>query len=180
FRYEAVEARIKEADALVKQGQKELATSRYRRVFAAARDVDQARTVAARLKELGVTVSVADSFGFLRDWYVIGPFDAKGMKGFKTVYPPEEKVDLSAELPGKEDKLRWKRYQVKEAAGGLPARVALVNLLEPLGHAEDAVAYAYTAFTVPQAQEVEFRGSADDNFTVWVNGERVFGFEEYR
>ena len=32
---------------------------------------------------------------------------------------------------------------------------------------------------MPEAREVEFRGAADDNFTVWVNGAKVFGFEEY-
>ena len=42
------------------------------------------------------------------------------------------------------------------------------------------MAFAYTAFEVPAARAVEFRGAADDNFTVWVNGVRVFGFEEYR
>src|SRR5262249_7925513 len=35
-------------------------------------------------------------------------------------------------------------------------------------------------FRADAAREVEFRGAADDNFTVWVNGERAFGFEEYR
>lgn len=181
FRYEAVAAALKEGERLGKEGKKEQALAEYWRAFAASRDVDQARTLAARLRDAGMTVSVADHFGFLRDWYAVGPFSARGMKGFKTVYPPEEKVDLEAELLGKGDeKLRWTRYQVREAVGGLPARVALVNLLEPLGNAEDAVAYAYTTFTVPEARPVEFRGAADDNFTVWVNGERVFGFEEYR
>jgi hypothetical protein len=42
------------------------------------------------------------------------------------------------------------------------------------------VAYAYTAFEAGEAREVEFRGAADDNLTVWVNGARAFGFEEYR
>ena len=42
------------------------------------------------------------------------------------------------------------------------------------------MAYAYTAFACRPRREVEFRGAADDNFTVWVNGQRVFGFEEYR
>jgi hypothetical protein len=125
-------------------------------------------------------VSLAEHFGFLTDWYVIGPFDAKGMKGFKTVYPPEEKIDLAAEVPGKEGTLKWKRHKVKEAPTAAPPRLALVNLVEPLGEQYDAVAYAYTEITVPAAGEVEFRGAADDNFTVWVNGTRVFGFEEYR
>ena len=102
------------------------------------------------------------------------------MKGFKTVYPPEQKVDLAAELDGKVGKVKWKRYGVKVAASGPPARISLVNLVEPLGIADDAVGFAYTAIQVPAEQQVEFRGSADDNFTVWVNGKRVFGFEEYR
>jgi hypothetical protein len=53
-------------------------------------------------------------------------------------------------------------------------------LRAPLGDAEDAVAYAYTAFESTEVREVEFRGAADDNLSVWVNGARVFGFEEYR
>ncbi len=76
--------------------------------------------------------------------------------------------------------LKWKRYRAKEMLSGLPARAVLVNLLEPLGQADDAVAYAYTALNVAKAQEVAFRGAADDNLSVWVNGTRVFGFEEYR
>jgi hypothetical protein len=150
----------------------------YREVFAAARDLAQARTAAARLKELGVSVSVADHFGFLRDWYVIGPFGGRKGKGFKAVYPPERKVDLGAALDGKGKKVRWQRFTVAETvAGRFPA---LIDLRQPLGDAEDAVAYAYTTLKVASARTVEFRGSADDNLTVWVNGERVFGFEEYR
>jgi hypothetical protein len=42
------------------------------------------------------------------------------------------------------------------------------------------VAFAYTEFTVAKAQPVEFRGAADDNLSVWLNGKKVFGFEEYR
>lgn len=180
FRYEAVENKVQEADQLAKAGDKAKATAALQGAFTAARDADQCRSVAARLKDLGVAVSVADHLGFLRDWFVIGPLDAKGMKGFKTVYPPEKVVDLKAELDGKEGKVHWKHYAVREAATGLPARLALVNLPEALGHAEDAVAFAYTQFAVPEAREVEFRGAADDNFAIWVNGQRVYGFEEYR
>src|SRR5262249_57973085 len=148
-----------------------------RKLFASTRDLPQSQAVAAKLKEGGAPVSVADHFGFLRDWYVIGPFDARGMKGFKAVYSPEEKVDLAASYEGKGKAVGWKRYRSPEATNG--THVALVNLREPLGDAADAVAYAYTAFESDEAREVEFRGAADDNLTVWVNGARAFGFEEY-
>jgi hypothetical protein len=177
FRYDAIEQHLADLDR-----DKDLPAEKRRaalsQLFAATRDLTQSRAVAAKLKELGAPVSVADHFGFLRDWYVIGPFDAGGMKGFKHVYPPEEKIDLAASYDGKDKKVSWKRYHSPEATAGL--HVALVNLREPLGDAEDAVAYAYTAFTVSEAREVEFRGAADDNLSVWVNGTRVFGFEEYR
>ena len=136
------------------------------------------RRVAERLKALGTNVSVADHLGFLRDWYVIGPFDAHGMKGFQSVYPPEKRVDLKEELPGKGGKrLRWKRDRVQETPTG---RFPILVDPASLGGAEDAVAYAFTSFSADAGREVEFRGSADDNLTVWVNGVRAFGFEEYR
>jgi hypothetical protein len=55
-----------------------------------------------------------------------------------------------------------------------------VDLFKPLGEPDDAVAYAHTAIELPAACEAEFRGAADDNLQVWVNGRRVFGLEEYR
>jgi len=180
FRYDAVALLAEEAGALARAGSRDKAAAAYRKAFAATNDVPQGQMLAARLKELGSTVSLAEHFGFLTDWYVIGPFDARGGKGFQTAYPPEREVDLAAELPGKAGKVRWKHYRVAESPAAPPARVALVNLLEPLGHADDAVAYAFTAFTVPEARTAEFRGAADDNFTVWVNGKKAFGFEEYR
>jgi hypothetical protein len=184
FRFEAVDFALQYGDALKRPGRPETAGAVreiYRLAFTSARDLQQAKRAAARLKDVDVTVSVAEHLGFFTDWYVIGPFDAMGMKGFKTVYPPEEKLDLAAELPGKKGTVRWKRWRVTEPPPSAPGpHVALVNLAEALGNAADAVAYAYTAFTVPEAREVEFRGAADDNFTVWVNGTRVFGFEEYR
>jgi hypothetical protein len=179
FRYEAIAFALKNAETIK---DKTAAVAAYRTAFAATRDLQQARLAATRLKAHGVEVSVADHMGFLRDWYCIGPFDAKGMKGFTTVYPPEVgEVDLAAAYDGKDGKVRWKRYLVREPAPNAgAAHVALVNLLEPLGGAADAVGYAYTAIEVAAPAKVEFRGAADDNFTVWVNGRRAFGFEEYR
>ncbi len=177
FRTDAIEQALAELDH-VEAAPAERQVAALRRLFAATRDLPQSRAVAARLRALGAPVSVADHFGFLRDWYVVGPFDARGMRGFPTAYPPEEKVDLAASYEGQGKAVRWKRYRCPEAVDG--AHVALVNLREPLGDAADAVAYAYTALKADAGREVEFRGAADDNLTVWVNGQRVFGFEEYR
>lgn len=184
FRFDAVERVLKTAVELRKVGRAREATDSYRRAFRHAQDIAQSRTAAAALGELGQKVSVAQQLGFLTEWYLIGPFDGAGMKGFRTAYPPERSVDLTAELPGQAGrKLRWKRYAVREPAPTTKGRhQALVDLRarEALGNADDAVAFAYTEFEVVKGGPVEFRGAADDNFTVWVNGTRVFGFEEWR
>jgi len=179
FRYEAVAAALKNAKLAAPSEQ----IGRYRQAFTSARDLQQARDAAAELLKLGVKVSVAEHLGFLMDWQLIGPFDGMDMKGFQIEYPPEKKVDLAEELDGQKGKVRWKRFTVKEPAPTTSDRhQALVNLRdkEALGPADDAVAFAYAEFAVKTAQEVEFRGAADDNFTVWVNGAKVFAFEEWR
>jgi hypothetical protein len=183
FRYEAVAALLDQSKALAKKGLRDRAGAGFRKALEASRDVDQGRAAAAGLLDLGIHASVAQHLGFLTDWYVIGPFDGFGQKGFHTTYPPEKAVDLAAVLDGKGGKVRWKHLQVKEPPPNMPTRfVALVDLRskEALGDADDAVAFAWTAIRVPAERAVEFRGAADDNFTVWVNGQRVFGFEEYR
>jgi hypothetical protein len=183
FRYEAVAALLSEAAVLAKKGEREKAVAAYRKALGASREVDQGRAAAGALLDLGIQVSVAEHLGYLMDWYLIGPFDGQGQKGFHLTYPPEKHIDLAGELDGQRGKVRWKRYRVQEPAPRTPARfVSLVDLRSKaaLGDADDAVAFAYTAFEVPAARHVELRGAADDNLTVWVNGVRVFGFEEYR
>jgi hypothetical protein len=184
FRYEAVATVLDGARRALKEKNKSAAAEGFEKAFPAARDIQQARAAAAGLEALGTKVSVGKHLGFLMDWHLIGPFDGGGQKGCHLSYPPEQKVDLSAELSGQADKkLRWVRYRVAEPphqSGG--RHQALVNLREKdaLGDADDAVAFAYAEFVVSQAMAAEMRGAADDNLTVWVNGTKVFGFEEWR
>src|SRR5262249_14806858 len=154
-----------------KNGDREKTISHYRKALAAARDVQQVREAAAALNKLDIKVSIAAHLGFLIDWYAVGPFDAPDMKGFKTAYPPEEKINLDADYPGKKGKLRWKRVAFREPPPTAGGHVALINLADSsaLGNADDAVAYAFTRFSVPEPVEAEFRGAADDCFAVWVN-----------
>jgi hypothetical protein len=183
FRHEAIALVLDKASKAAKTGNSLIAANLYRQAFDKSRDVLQARSAALGLQEAGVTVSVAEHLGFLMDWHLIGPFDGKGQKGFYLSYPPEKKVDLTEELDGQNGKVRWKRFQVKETAPTSKDRhQALVNLTDKnaLGNADDAVAFAYTEFTLDKAMKAEMRGAADDNFTVWVNGVKVFAFEEWR
>lgn len=183
FRYEAVAVTLTRGRDLLKKGDA-AAADVLRQAFSASRDLQQARDAAAALEKVGVKVSVAEHLGFLMDWRLIGPFDGQEKKGFQLSYPPEKGVDLNETIVGQAGKkLRWIPHRVTEPAHTSGARhQALINLAEKdaLGNADDAVAYAYTEFTVAKAGEVEFRGAADDNLTVWVNGKKEFAFEEWR
>lgn len=183
FQPEALELVVLEAKKSLASGNKERASEQYRRAFLHSRDIEQARKAAAPLLDLGLEVSIAQHLGFLTEWHLLGPFDSRGNKGYHLSYPPEKKVDLKETVAEGDKRLAWKKYSVQEPSPKVSAKhVALVNLREArgLGDADDAVAFAYTEFTLPTARRVEFRGAADDNFTVWVNGKRAFGFEEYR
>jgi hypothetical protein len=180
FRYEAVALVLDKASKEPKAFDH---VKLYRLAFDKSRDMLQARVAALGLKEHKVDVSVGEHLGFLMDWHVIGPFDGKGQKGFHLAYPPEKKVDLTEELDGQNSKVRWKRFQVKETAPTSKDRhQALVNLTDKnaLRNADDAVGFAYAEFTIDKAMKAEMRGAADDHFTVYVNGAKVFGFEEWR
>lgn len=183
FRFDAVARLLNAAGDLLKTKASTDAEVEFRLAWDAARDQQQLRDAAAGLAQLGITVSVAKQMGFLTDWFVIGPFDSMGQKGFHLEYPPERKVDLSAELPGQGRKVGWKRVKAREPAvtarGGHQALISLADK-DALGNADDAVAFAYTEILVPKPVDAEFRGAADDNLTVWVNGKKVFGFEEWR
>lgn len=183
FRYDAVAFALDKAKNAAKAGNSLIAVNLYRQAFDKSRDMMQAREAALGLQEGGIQVSVAEHLGFITDWHLIGPFDGKGQKGGQFTYPPEKKVDLAEELDGQKGKVRWKRFQVKETPPTSKDRhQALVNLAsrEALGNADDAVAFAYAELVVDGAMKAEMRGAADDHFVVYVNGTKVFAFEEWR
>lgn len=183
FRADAIDHVLELAAKAKATGNREEALRQFRLAFDSSRDIEQARDAAVGLLDLGTEVGIARHLGFLTDWHLLGPFDGMGRKGYHLAYPPEKTLDLKATYEARGKKLSWKPYSVKEPSPRVKAKhVALVNLRESraLGDADDAVAFAYAEIHLDRPRKVEFRGAADDNFTVWVNGRRVFGFEEYR
>lgn len=183
FRADAIDHVLELADKAKAAGNRAEALRKFRLAFDSSRDIEQAREAAVGLLDLGTEVGIARHLGFLTDWHLLGPFDGMGQKGYHLAYPPEKTLDLMATYEARGKKLSWKPYAVKEPSPRVKAKhVALVNLRESraLGDADDAVAFAYAEIHLDRPRKVEFRGAADDNFTVWVNGRRVFGFEEYR
>ena len=138
----------------------------------AVRDEDQTKVIAAALKELGVPVDLPRHFGFLMKWNVIGPFDNAERKGFETVFPPEKELRLDAEYDGKGAKVKWVPFESADEYGKL-------DFNKPLGMQKEVTAYATTTFDSPTERDAELRLGCKNAWKVWLNGELLFGRDEY-
>ena len=153
------------ADAAKVEG-KDAAKAAYRKAFAAARDHDQIKEAAAKLRELGDTVDLPTHYGFLLTWQIIGPFDNTGDKGWNIAYPPEEKVDLAAAYPGLKGEVSWKETTSKDDLG-------MVDLTKVLDKHKGAIAYASTEFISEKDQDVDLRLGCINANKIWLNGEEL-------
>jgi hypothetical protein len=150
----------------------EEAKAAYLQALEAVRDEDQTNFVAGELKRLGVPVDLPRHFGFLMKWNVIGPFDNTERKGFDAVFPPEKEIKLDAAYAGKSGEVKWQAFESKDDYGKL-------DFNKPLGMQKESTGYAVTTIDSPVEREAELRLGCKNAWKVWVNGEFVFGRDEY-
>ena len=172
LRHDAVARLIREAQALADTDQAADVPGVYEMALSAARDPDQVKLIAQRLKDLGKPVDLARHFGFIQRWKVVGPFDNTDEKGFHVVYPPERKVDYGARLAGKSGRVEWTDYVGKDAMGK-------IDLNEILNPEKEVCAYAATKFVSPGQREVEFRFSSYNAVKLWLNGKPIAEHDVY-
>ena len=105
-------------------------------------------------------------------WQVIGPFDNTGTKGFDTVFPPEKEIELDATYDGKSGPVKWQPFESTDDYGKL-------DFNKPLGMQKEATGYAVTTFDSPAERDAELRLGCKNAWKVWLNGELLFGRDEY-
>ena len=104
---------------------------------------------------------------------VVGPFDAPQKSGFAKVFEPEIKIDLQATYAGKTGlDCKWIPHHASDILGQL-------NLVTVYGPTQEAVAYAYSEVDVVEAGPAILCCGADDNCTVWLNGEQVLARDQW-
>jgi hypothetical protein len=173
LRRDAVARAIKEAEPLLKKPDKSEAKKTYRKLFDSARDKDQIDGLAKTLKELGVEVDLAAHFGFIRDWFLVAPFDSAGGVGYTRKYEPEKNVDLAAVYKGKHNaEARWKAHCSTHPYG-------VIDLNTALAKHKGAVAYAFCVLESPAGKAVDIRLGTMNAVRVFLNSEQIFAFEEY-
>jgi len=138
----------------------------YRKAFTAARDNDQIKEAADKLKELGDSVDLPTHYGFLLTWQILGPFDNTGDKGWDIAYPPEIKVELKAKHSGLKGEIGWKETTSKDDFGD-------VDLAKVLDKHKGAIAYAFTEFVSEKDQAVDLRLGCTNANKIWLNGEEL-------
>jgi hypothetical protein len=175
LRRDAVQRAIDAAAGLKKDGRKDEAIAGYRTALAAARDVDQIKAVDSALKGFGESVDLPRQFGFLMHWQVIGTFDNKEGRGFATVYPPEERVDLAAPVAGRDGPVSWKPLVTADAYG----MVDLNPTYPAEGGLKEVLAYAFTEYEAAEARDAELRLGCKNAWKIWHNGRLLFGRDEY-
>jgi len=172
FRRDAVQRLIKLAVAAREEKNTDPALKLFREALAGAVDDDQVKAIVAPLREMGETVDLRKHFGFLTEWYLAGPFDNTGTKGFDVAYPPEKGVDLDATYEGKMGKVKWEKFSTSDEYG-------VFNIAKQTSPFKGAAMYATTTFTTDKARTVEFRLGTPNAWKLWVNGELIFGRDEY-
>jgi len=144
----------------------------YRQALAAARDLDQVRWLADRLRNLGEPVDLARHFGFVLRWRVIGPFDNPEQKGFDVAYAPEKGIDFSAAYAGKHGEVRWSEYTTTDEYG-------LVDFNQALKEEKAVIGYAAAEFFSAERREVQLRASSGSSPKFWLNGKLVGQYPIY-
>jgi hypothetical protein len=106
------------------------------------------------------------------NWHVIGPFENTGRNGFDTAFPPEKEIRLDATYDGKGGPVKWQSFGSKDDYGK-------IDLNKPLGMQKEVTAYAVATFDSPAEQSAELRLGTKNAWKVWLNGELLFGRDEY-
>jgi hypothetical protein len=172
IRYDAVQKVIDHAGQSLASSNQPAAMLLFQQALNSARDVQQIDFITQKLEEIGSPVDSLKLFGFLTTWKLIGPFDNPGRKGFDAVYPPEQKIDFAAEYDGKSGKVKWRDYAVTHKHGK-------VDMNQAYGKLKEVTAYAWTDFVSDRAQAVELRLGGKNSWKVWLNGQLLFGRDEY-
>lgn len=163
---------IGEGDAALKKDGKDKAITAYSKAINSARDQDQIDDLAKKLDKLGKRVDLPAHFGFLMNWKLIAPFTNVEREGFDTVFPPEKEIKLDASYDGKGGTAKWVDFTSKDDYGK-------IDFNKPFSMLKEVTGYAYTEFNSAEERDAQLRLGCKNGWKVWLNGEFLFGRDEY-
>lgn len=163
---------IETGDEALAQDKKEAAVATYQQAMNSARDEDQIKALAKKLKDLNSPVDLPQHFGFIMNWKLIAPFSNTERKGFDTVFPPEKEIKLDAAYAGKNGEVKWTDFTSQDEYG-------MVDFNKPFTMLKEVTGYAYAEFDSAEERDAQVRLGCKNGWKVWVNGELLFARDEY-
>jgi uroporphyrinogen decarboxylase len=112
--------------------------------------------------------------GHVTNWRLLGPFENRGNRGFRTPCAPElPNADYEA-CCGKGGRLlEWQRYDGRAPSG-------YVDLAAAVSREPWSVAYAACSLYSPSEREGWLELGSDDGIRVWLNGAEIWCQDAYR
>ena len=172
LRRDAVARLIDEAKELNKPGSEPAAADVFQKALSGAVDDDQVKAIVEPLRKLGHEVDLQRHFGFLNKWKMIGPFNNKDLVGFEQSYPPEQETKWDLTYPGQLGEVNWTPLSTDDDYG-------VVDIATSIKPYKGAVMYAAAEFHSDKPRQLEFRLGTPNAWKLWLNGELLFGREEY-
>ncbi len=109
--------------------------------------------------------TLAPDENMITEWMIAGPFPNPDRKGLQIVYPPEEKLDLSATYEGRGGKpVKWQKLARTDG------EMLLNELYKPV---ENLVVYGAAVIEAKKPGTYTLNVRSDDGVKVWINGEVV-------
>jgi cellulose synthase operon protein C len=112
------------------------------------------------------TAALADSTGCIPEFWLVGPFDNERGGGYRRSLPPEQHLDLDADLTGKRRAERWRRLPPLPRTRILP----LDRIVHP--H-EQALVYVATTILAADSTPAVLELGTTGSFRVFCNGVEV-------
>jgi hypothetical protein len=110
---------------------------------------------------------------FVREWNLVGPFQASDMDDLPTVYPPETEAVRAKSYKGKGGAaVAWRTFRAAETG-----HVRLDDLIRPN---EQAIVYGLAYVHSPEDRSADLLLGSDDGVRVWINGGIVHTNPVYR
>jgi HEAT repeat protein len=162
------------ANALIAVGHALTAAGKHADALAAFQRAHELNPSLAALESLararqsaGEAINIPATLGFITKWHLIGPFrKAADGSTWNAKLVDEPKINLAATYRDGDNERQWKLYAVTNDSG-------IIDLIQAIAPAEDAVAYAVATVHVDAATDARLMIGSDDGVRVWVNDKRV-------
>ncbi|MGE3165067.1 MAG: DUF3857 domain-containing protein [Planctomycetota bacterium] len=117
--------------------------------------------------------------GFLRSWFVVGPFENERGSGFEVPLPPEERWGPDETYVGKRGRVGWREFSETGPGGA----IELGEILRPN---QEAIAYLACFVHAAEPMDLQLRVGSSGSYAIWIDSvevarndiERTLGFDQ--